>query len=77
MNKTLYDTLKWTALVALPALATLVGAMTPVWGIPRGDDIAITIIAVDTFLGALVGISSAQHTASQQPYRGKHVAEEE
>ena len=61
-TKNLYDIAKWAALVALPALAVLVTALTPVWDIPRGDDIALTIVAVDAFLGALVGVESARHT---------------
>lgn len=62
MNKNLYDIAKWVALVALPALAVLVTALTPIWDIPRGEEIALTITAVDGFLGALVGIESARNT---------------
>lgn len=61
-TKNMYDIAKWTALVALPALAVLVTALTPIWGIPRGEDIALTITAVNMFLGALVGVESARHT---------------
>lgn len=62
MNKNLYDIAKWTALVALPAFAVLVTALTPIWGIPKGEEIALTITAVDVFLGALVGVESARNT---------------
>lgn len=65
MNKTLYDITKWVALVALPALAVLVATLTPVWDIPRGEEIALTITAIDVFLGALVGVESARHTKRQ------------
>jgi hypothetical protein len=56
-NKT-YDTLKWVALILLPALAVLVTALNSYWDIPKQDAIVGTIIAVDTFLGALLQISS-------------------
>lgn len=69
MNKNLYDIAKWTALVALPALAVLVTALTPIWDIPRGEEIALTITAVDVFLGALVGVESARNTKREL---GKH-----
>lgn len=62
MNKNLYDIAKWVALVALPAAAVLVTALTPIWDIPRGEEIALTITAVDVFLGALVGVESARNT---------------
>lgn len=56
-NKT-YDTLKWVALVVLPALATLYFALSGIWGFPYGEQVVGTITAVDTFLGAILGIST-------------------
>lgn len=56
-NKT-YDFLKWVALVVLPAIATLYFALSGIWGFPYGEQIVGTITAIDTFLGALLGISS-------------------
>lgn len=59
-NKT-YDILKWVAQIALPALGTLYAALAGIWGFPYGEQIVGTILAVDTFLGALLGISSVQY----------------
>ena len=59
-NKT-YDILKWIALVVLPALATLYGALAPTWEWPYAEQIVYTITAIDTFLGALLGISNLQY----------------
>lgn len=59
-NKT-YDILKWIALVVLPALATLYGALAPTWGWLYAEQIVYTITAIDTFLGALLGISNLQY----------------
>ena len=61
MSNGTFDFLKWIALVVLPALATLYGALAPVWGWPYGDQIVYTITAADTFLGALLGISNLQY----------------
>lgn len=61
LNNTVYDILKWVALVVLPALATLYGALAPTWGWPYAEQIVYTITAVDTFLGALLGISNLQY----------------
>jgi hypothetical protein len=60
-NKT-YDVLKWIAMVCLPAVATLYFALAGIWGFPYGEEIVGTITAVDTFLGVLLGISSAQYS---------------
>lgn len=56
-----FDVLKWLAIVVLPALATFVKVLFPVWNIPLGDEIAATIVAVDTLLGALLGVSTIQY----------------
>lgn len=56
-NKT-YDVLKWIALIFLPAVAVLYGAIGPVWNWPEPDKVVYTIAAVDTFLGALIGVST-------------------
>lgn len=59
-NKT-YDILKWVAQYLLPALATLYFAVAQLWGLPYGEEIVGTITAVDTFLGVLLGISTANY----------------
>ena len=59
-NKT-YNVLKWIAQVVLPALATLYFALAGIWGFPYGEEVVGTITAVDTFLGVVLGISSAQY----------------
>ena len=53
-----YDTLKWIAQIALPALGTLYFALASIWGLPYGEQIVGTITAIDAFLGALLKISS-------------------
>ena len=61
MSNKMYDVLKWIAMVLLPALATLYFALAGIWGFPYGEEVVGTITAVDTFLGVLLGISSAQY----------------
>lgn len=61
MNNKVYDVLKFIALVVLPALGTLYFALSTIWGLPYGEQIVGTITAIDTFLGALLGISSAKY----------------
>lgn len=59
-NKT-YDVLKFIAQIILPALGTLYFALAAIWGFPYGEQIVGTITAVDAFLGAILGISTAQY----------------
>jgi len=56
-NKT-YDTLKWIAQILLPALGTLYFAIASIWGLPYPEQIVGTIVAIDAFLGILLGLSS-------------------
>ena len=63
-NKT-YNVLKWIALVFLPAAGTLYGTLSDIWGIPFGDEIVRTVVAIEFFLGALLGISSIQYNKSK------------
>ena len=52
-----YDILKWLALIALPAVAWLVGAVGPQWGLPHCGELVTTINAIGLFVGALIGVS--------------------
>lgn len=56
-----YSLLKWIALILLPALGTLYFALAGIWGLPFGEQIVGTITAVDTFLGAILGISTSNY----------------
>lgn len=61
LENRIYDVLKWVAILFLPALATLVAVVFKIWDIPYGNEIAQTITALATFLGAILGISSLQY----------------
>lgn len=61
MTNKVYDVLKWIAMVVLPAIATLYAALSGIWGFPYGEQIVGTIVAAETFLGALLQISNAQY----------------
>lgn len=52
-----YIALKWTGLVLMPALATLIGAVGPAWGMPKVDAVVLTINAIGTFIGVCIGAS--------------------
>lgn len=61
MTNKVYDVLKFIAQIVLPALATLYVTIASLWGLPYPDEISGTIMAIDTFLGALLMISSNKY----------------
>ena len=61
MSNKLYDVLKHIAQYVLPALGTLYFAISSIWGLPYGEQIVGTITAVDVFLGAVLGVSTAMY----------------
>lgn len=61
LTNSMYDILKWIAQYFLPSIATLYCAVAKIWGLPYGMEIAGTISAIDIFLGAILGLSSANY----------------
>ena len=61
-----YNVLKWIALIVLPALAVLYATVGQAWGWPHIEAICITINAVATFIGALIGVSHLTMKKEQQ-----------
>lgn len=72
-----YDILKWVAMYLLPALGTLYFALAGIWGLPFGEEIVGTITAVDTFLGVILGISSAKYKKTQDAQNVQDETKEE
>ena len=66
MSSKIYDILKWVAIIGLPAAATLVGDVFPIWNLPYGAEISSTISHVSVFLGACLMISNMQYKKQQQ-----------
>ena len=61
----MYDKLKWTALIFLPALSTAYSALAGIWNLPCAEQIPATITVGSLFLGTLLGVSSAEYNRSQ------------
>ena len=66
MSNKVYNVLKWIAMYLLPAVGTLYFALAGIWGLPYGEQIVGTITAVDTFLGVVLGISTAQYNKANK-----------
>lgn len=63
-NKT-YNILKWVAQLLLPALATFVMSLGNIWGIPYSEQISLTLVALDTALGVMLGISTKSYNSNK------------
>lgn len=63
-NKT-YDVLKWVALILLPAMGALYFGLAGIWNFPYGEQVVGTITVIDTFLGAILGISTVQYNKKE------------
>jgi hypothetical protein len=61
LNDRTYDWLKWICCILLPAIGTFYVAMAGTWGLPYAEEISKTTQALALFIGALIGISSAQY----------------
>ena len=61
-----YNVLKWMAQLLLPAMGTLYFALASIWRLPYGEQVVGTITAVDTFLGVILGITTAQYKQKQK-----------
>ena len=60
-----YDAIKYTVTVIMPALSVLYVGLAGIWGWPYADEVSRTIAVVYTFLCAVMGISS--YTAKGDP----------
>lgn len=65
-----YNFLKFVAQILLPASGTLYAAIGGLWGLPHVNEVIGTIVATDTFLGVVLGISSAQYNSAVPKYDG-------
>ena len=71
-----YDQLKWLALIGLPALGTFYFAMAQIWGLPYGEQVVGTIVAIDTLLGALLNLARKSYLSGESQYDGSIDVEE-
>jgi hypothetical protein len=76
MSSKIYDQLKFIAQVALPALGTLYFTLAGIWSLPAPEQVVGTIVAVDTFLGVLLHLSTNKYNQSEDKYAGEIVTSE-
>ena len=58
LNDKTYDVLCWFGRIVMPSLAVLYTTLGDIWGLPYTSEIPATIMGLDVFLNALLGISA-------------------
>lgn len=76
VNNRVYDVSKFFAQILLPAVGTLYFALAQIWGLPNAEKVVGTIVAVDAFLGVILGLASKQYNNSDARYDGAIVVEQ-
>lgn len=70
LNDQQYDVAKFLTVVVLPAIGTLYFALAQIWGLPAGEQVLGTILAIEAFLGVVLNISTNQYQKSDARYSG-------
>lgn len=66
LSNKVYDVMKWIAQYFIPAIGALYFGLSRIWGFPYGEEIVGTLTLIDTFLGAVLGISTVQYNKNQE-----------
>lgn len=61
MSNKVYDVLKWFTMIFIPAAITLFGVIGKTLGLSCTDTVLTIAVAVDTFLGSILGISNSAY----------------
>lgn len=67
MSDSVYDFLSSLVKYILPALGTLYFTLAQIWGLPYGEQVVGTIVAVTTAIGIMIGISKKNY--DNEPYQ--------
>lgn len=57
LKDSVYNALKWIALICLPTFAVFYAIIAKIWNLPYESEIPATINAVGGLIGGLIGIS--------------------
>lgn len=61
MSDKVYQVVKWIAMIVLPAFGAFYFGLAGVWNLAFADEVVGTILVLDTFLGVVLGVSTANY----------------
>jgi len=70
LSGAVYDRLKFFSLIVLPALTTLYFTLGTMWEWPNVQQVMGTMVALNTFLGVVLGISTKRYNESEARFDG-------
>lgn len=70
INNKLFDALKWITLVLLPAIGALYFGIAEIWGLRYAEQVLGTILVVELFFGALLGVSNHSYKKLEKDIDG-------
>lgn len=70
LKNKVYDSLKWITLIVIPASNALYLGLAQLWNWGNAAEVAGSIALVDTFLGAVLQLSSRTYNNSEQAVDG-------
>ena len=69
LSDSVYTILKWITLVVIPAAVTFYGVLADALGLPYADIVAKIAAGACAFIGAIIGVSTAEYNKSKnQPF---------
>ena len=71
LNNSVYDVLKWTTMVLLPAFGSFYFGLSQIWNFPYPQEVVGTVACTELFIGALIGISHASRDKTALEYDGE------
>lgn len=70
LSSGVYDKLKHTVAIVLPAVAALYIGLGQVWHFPNIEQVSGSIATINTFLGVLLGLATKSYNNSDAKYAG-------
>ncbi len=70
LSNNVYNILKWIVAIVLPAVGACYWGLAVLWGWDNAAQVVGTIALITTFLGAVIGVSTASYNKSDSKYDG-------
>lgn len=70
LSNKFYDTMKFLAMVVIPALGALYFGLAAIWGLPKPEQVVGSLTVIDTFLGVVLHLSTGSYNASGARFDG-------
>lgn len=75
LSERVYNALRFTALIMLPALGAAYFTLAEIWGLPKAQEVVGTIVVIDTFAGVLLRAARRSYEGSEARFDGTLVVE--